>query len=131
MAVAAEIQLAVDKYVELYKLCKETEGKMEALRAAIEPYMQESGLSAIDATDGSAFVSFGVSERPVMNARYTTYELEEVSSFLTSAQRRRCVVEVVDKEKLEALCKLGELPEDILTRRLTRTVRSFSVRLRK
>lgn len=131
MAVAAEIQLAVDKYVELYKTCKEMEERMEELRAAIEPYMHQAGLAAVDATDGSAFIALGVSQRPVMNARYTTYGLEEVAPLLTPALRRRCVVEVVDKEKLEALCKLGELPEDILARKLTRTASSFSVRLRK
>jgi hypothetical protein len=123
-----DIQVAVDQYVRLYEQQKTLKEELDALRHVIEPYMKEQGLQIITATDGRARLELSQQQRPVMNARYTTYDIQDIIPLLSASVRKKCVVEVVDKEKLEALHKLGEVPADVLARKVTKPTYSFTVR---
>lgn len=126
-----EMQLAVDQYLNLYQAHKKLKDQVDTLREVIEPYMKENEFTFIEGTDGLGRVELTQQDRPVMNARYTTYDVQQISSFLSSALKKKCVVEVVDKEKLEALCKLGEVPADVLTHKITRPTFGFTARFPK
>jgi hypothetical protein len=130
IAVNPEIQLAVDQYLNLYRQFKAIKDELDGLRKVIEPYMRENELDVILASDGRGQVERTVQERPVMNARYTTYDLAELSSLLPANVRKKCVVEVIDKERLEALHRLGEVSDAILQCKVTKPSHQFSARLR-
>ncbi len=127
-SIRKDIQVAVDEYVRLYEQQKALKEELDALRGVIEPYMKEQGLPNITATDGRARLEITEQQRPVMNARYTTYDIQDIAPLLSASVRKKCVVEVVDKEKLEALHKLGEVPADVLARKVTKSTSSFTVR---
>lgn len=130
-SVKKEMQLAVDQYLSVYQDYKKLKDELDSLKEVIEPYMKENELPFIEGTDGRGKVELTLQERPAMNARYTTYDIQEIASLLSPALKKKCVVEVVDKEKLEALCKLGEVPEEVLKRKLTKQSYSFVTRLQK
>jgi dethiobiotin synthetase len=126
--VQADVQAAVDEYMVLYRQYKATEDALGALRKVIEPYMKECELTSLPCSDGSGRIDLSLVERPVMNARYTSYAIEDVAGWLTPSTRKKCVVEVIDKEKLEALCQLGEVPAQVLDRKVTRPSYSLIAR---
>jgi hypothetical protein len=130
-SVKKEMQLAVDQYLSVYQEYKKMKDQVDTLREVIEPYMKENDLPFIEGTDGRGKVERTLQERPTMNARYTTYDIHEIAGLLSPALKKKCVVEVVDKDKLEALCKLGEVPEDILNRKVTKQSYSFVARFQK
>ncbi|MCL6443982.1 MAG: hypothetical protein K6T83_11085 [Alicyclobacillus sp.] len=127
----ADIQLAVDEYVRLYAEVKQLETKLDELRAIIEPYMVQEAVRELSTTDGSGRLVMNQSERPVMSARYTSYDVNEIAALLPPNLRKKCIVEVVDKDKLEALSKLGEVSPDVVARKITRSTTSLMVRLDK
>lgn len=124
----AEMQAAVDHYLHLYNESKKLEEQLKVLRGVIEPYMKSNNVDAIAGSDGLQRIELTQQSRPVMTSRYSSYDVTEISGLLQPAARKKCVVEVVDKDKLEALCKLGELPETLLSHKVTSTTHSFSVR---
>jgi|SRR5579875_2146196 len=128
-SIRKDIQLAVDQYLNLYQEYKKLKDELDELKGVIEPYMNETGFTCISGTDGQGRVELTEQDRPVMNARYTTYDINEISNLLQPSVRKKCIVEVVDKEKLEALHKLGEVPADVLSRKITRKSNSFITRL--
>ncbi|WP_026961487.1 hypothetical protein [Alicyclobacillus herbarius] len=129
--VRADVQVAVDHYLELYAEAKQLEKKMDALRKVIEVYMKENDLEQMAHSNGGGWIQLVPQERPVMTSRYTTYDTAELANLLPPAVRKKCLVEVVDKDKLEALAKLGEVPEDVLQRKVTRSSVSWVVRFEK
>jgi hypothetical protein len=129
--VRADIQLAVDQYLELYSVYKQLEKKIDELRKVIEPYMKENGLDHVANSDGTGRVQLTLAERPIMTSRYTTYDADEICSLLNASVWKKCVVEVVDKEKLEALAKMGEVPEEVLAHKVTKPSYSMVVRYEK
>ncbi|GMA50801.1 hypothetical protein GCM10025857_21580 [Alicyclobacillus contaminans] len=128
VTVRKDIQGAVDAFVRLHAQMKAVREEMEALRQVIEPYMAEQGVGVITTSDGTARVERATQDRPLLSARYTTYELDEVLPLLPAQARKQCVVEVVDKEKLEALHKLGQVPDEALKCKRTRVTVTLSVR---
>lgn len=126
-----EMQVAIDEYLRVYKEYKRLEDALGELRQIIEPYMKEQALNSVEGSDGLGRLDLSLQQRPIMNARYTTYALEDMADCLTHALKKKCVVEVVDKDKLEALCKLGELPQEVLERKTVRASYSFIARLNK
>lgn len=127
-AVRRDIQVAVDQYLNIYQEHKKLKEQLDGLREVIQPYMDEHELPFIEATDGRGRVEVSHQERPVMNARYTTYDAAEIAQLLQPSLRKKCIVEVVDKEKLEALCKLGEAPSSVLERKITKPITNFAAR---
>ncbi|SFV08305.1 hypothetical protein [Alicyclobacillus macrosporangiidus] len=129
--VRADIQVAVDQYLELYAEAKKMEKKLEALRQVIEAYMKENGLDQVEHTDRRGHIQLIVQQRPITTSRYTTYDAAEISSLLPPNVRKKCIVEVIDKDKLEALAKLGEVSADVLSRKQTNSSVSWVVRYQK
>lgn len=129
--IRSDVQVAVDQYLELYVEAKKIEKKLDALRQVIEAYMKENGLDRVDHTDGRGHIQLTVQERPIMTSRYTTYDAGDIASLLPPNVRKKCIVEVIDKEKLEALEKLGEVSEEVLSRKQTKSSVSWVVRYQK
>jgi hypothetical protein len=126
-----EMRLYVDEYLSLYQESKKILEQMEQLREKIEPYMTENNLDALEGSRGQGRIERKQVERPILNARFTTYNVEDVIHLLPANSKKKCLVEVVDKDKLEALCKLGEVSEDVLQMKQTKTTYSFNVRINK
>lgn len=124
-----EVQIAVDTYLALYRQSKEIEAKMKSLRGVIEPFLKQHPDSVLEAGDGSGKIELTSSKRPIMNAQYTTYNIEDISSLLPANILRKCTVQVVDKERLESLGKLGQIPEEVLALKQTRESVSFTCKL--
>lgn len=125
------IQDAVDQYLELYTVSKQLEERMKELRSPIEAFMKEQQVPFIFDRQRTGKVQLGQTDRATATARYTTYALEDVLPLLPQASVEKCVVQVVDKDKLEALAKLGEVPSVVLEHKATRPSYSFSVRIDK
>ncbi|QSO46504.1 hypothetical protein JZ786_18850 [Alicyclobacillus mengziensis] len=129
--IPGQVQDAVDQYMELYQVSKQLDERMSALRKVIEPFMRDNEISAIRDRNRTGKVQLNVQERARMTARYTTYEVEQLSKLLEPHLIQRCLVEVVDKDKVEALSKLGELPADVIDYRTTSPTYSLTVRFEK
>ena len=125
------IQDAVDQYMELYQVSKQLEERMLTLRKVIEPFMRDNAVDSVRDRNRTGKVQLTVQERAKVTARYTTYELDELCKVLDPSLIQRCVVEVVDKDKVEALAKLGEIPSTVSEHRTTVPTYSLTVRLNK
>lgn len=128
VAIPAEILDAVDQYLELYTVYKQLEARLKELRTYIEPFMRENSLEHIGNRNRTGRVQLTLAERPSATARYSTYDLAEILALLEPSAAEKCVVNVVDKDKLEALAKLGEVPTEVLEHRITKPTYSLSVR---
>lgn len=129
--IPSTIQDAVDQYMELHQVSKQLEERMKTLRQAIEPFMREHAVDYIRDKNRTGKVQLTMLERATMTSRFTTYEVEAMSKALEPSALKRCLVEVVDKDKLEALCKLGEIPADVLAYKSTKPTYSLTVRFDK
>lgn len=125
------VQDAVDQYMEFYRVYKQLEEKMQEMRKIIEPFMKDNGVDAISDRKQTGRVQLTLQERAKMTSRYTTYDIEELSKAFDSKLVKKCLVEVVDKEKVEALTKLGEFPSDISSYKSTAPAYSLAVRFNK
>ncbi|MDQ0189852.1 hypothetical protein JI721_06720 [Alicyclobacillus cycloheptanicus] len=125
------VQDAVDQYIEVYRVYKQLEERMQEMRNIIEPYMKANDVQVISDRQHSGKIHLTVQERAKVTSRYTLYDVDALSQLLDSTMMKKCLVEVVDKEKVEALCKMGELPEEVSTCRSVSPTYSFSVRLTK
>lgn len=119
------IQLAVDTYVDLYREYKELEAKVQELKSTIEPFMKETGYDALLTSNGTGKVELLKQQRVTSTTRYSTYTLEDIATYLTPSLRKKCIVEVVDKDKLESLCKLGEISSEVLERKAAKEMYIF------
>lgn len=126
-----EIQQAVDQYVALHFVSKQMEERMRKMKEVILPFMTEHGLTIIPSKEQPGQVHIMTTERSPMTSRYSTYHLDTISSYLSPEVLEKCVVSVVDRDKLDALYKMGEIDEDILSHKTTQTSYSLIVRPRK
>lgn len=124
-----EVQIAVDTYLAGYRQSKELESKLKSLRSVIEPFLKQHPDAVLEATDGSGKIELTTSRRPVMNAQYTTYSVEDIAPLLPANVLRKCTVQVVDKDCLESLGKLGQVPDEVLALKQTRESLSFICKL--
>ena len=75
--------------------------------------MKDHGVEAISDRKQTGRVQLTLQERAKMTSRYTTNDIEELSKAFDPKLVKKCLVEVVDKDKVEALTHLGEFPFDI------------------
>jgi hypothetical protein len=129
--VPVQIQDAVDQYMELHQVSKQLEERMKELREIILSFMKEHEMKQIHDKNRTGKVQLSVTERATMTSRYTTYDLAELAKSLNPVQLQKCVVSVVDKEKLDALSKLGEVDADVLAQKTTKPSFSLIVRFDK
>lgn len=125
--ITANIQGAVDEYISLHQTAKELEARMKQLRAIIEPFMEQNQLEQLLGTQAGA-VAHQASQRPVMSAKYTSFEPAQIDGFLTEEIRERVYVPRVDKDMLEAVVKLGQVSEEVLKLKIVNQSRSFVVK---
>lgn len=126
-----QIQDAVDQYMELHQVSKQLDERMKELKDLIVSFMKESEFEHIRDKNRTGKVQLVVIERASVTARYTTYNLEELTNLLEPALLQRCTVSVIDKDKLEALSKLGEVATDVLSHKSTKPSYSLNVRIDK
>lgn len=129
--IPAQVQDAVDQYMELHQVSKQLESRMKDLREVILPFMKENEVELIRDNNLTGKVQLSVTERATMTSRYTTYGLEELAKLLDPTLLQKCVVSLVDKDKLEALSKLGEIDANVLTHKSTKPSYSLMVRFDK
>jgi hypothetical protein len=125
------MQNTVDQFIELYMVSKQLEERMKPLREAILAFLKEQNLEYIENRKRTGKVQLTVAERPTMTSRYSVYDIEELSRLLDVSMMQRCMVQVVDKDKLEALCKLGEIESEVLKHKSTKQTYSLTVRYDK
>lgn len=101
--VRQDIQKKVDRYLEFHKYVSTLNTRLKELRAEIEPYMDEKGLERIygDKQEGSIDIVY--QQRPEVNARYTTYDMNKVSKVISRKQLEMCLTKVVDREMIDYL----------------------------
>lgn len=124
--VTLDCQAEVDKYIRLHEEYKKIEKQLEELRKVIEPALQESNLVKVNGTQGGS-VQVITQERPNVTGRYSTYELEDIEQFLSAKAKKACIVKRIDREKLEALMKIGEVDEEL--QELKRLTPQVSIRV--
>lgn len=129
MRLPQDVQIAVDTYLALYRQSKELDSRLKSLRSVIEPFLKEHPDAVLDATDGSGKIELTASRRPIMNAQYTTYNIEDITPHLPAHILRKCTVQVIDKDRLESLGKLGQIPDEVLELKQTRESLSFTCKL--
>lgn len=125
------VQDAVDQYMEIYKVYKQLEERMQETRKIIEPFMKDNGVDAISDTKQTGRIQLTLQERAKMTSRYTTYDIADLSKAVEPNLVKKCLVEVIDKDKVEALAKLGELPSNVSSYRSTAQSYSLTVRFNK
>lgn len=123
-----KMQRVTDEYIELYKKQKKLKEEMDALRNIIEPYMLENNIEELKGFTVDGYLKLSEQERPTVTARYSTYDIEEISPLLPTKMKNKCIVKVIDKEALEGLYKLGEISEEILHKKNTKKSVRLSVK---
>ena len=126
--IPTRVQEAVDQYVEIYQVWKQLEVRMKSLRDVILPFMKEHEIQEIPDKLNMRKVQLFITQRAAMTSRYTTYDFAELAALMNPALLEKCVVSVVDKEKVMALSSLGEIDESILTHKSTQSSYSLQVR---
>lgn len=127
MKILKSMQGAVDEYIQVHAEMKKLENHLKELRGIIEPFMEISKIGRIGGSAGGA-LALQVSQRPPMNAKYTSYELDILAEFLTPKVQKKVVVPRIDKDLLEAIVKLGEAPKEILDLKITSESRAFVIK---
>lgn len=125
-----QVQDAVDQYMELYQVYKQLEERIQGLKKVIETFMREHEVDSIPDRNRTGRVQLNVQERAKLTSRYTTYDVEDLSKVLDLNLVQKCLVEVVDKDKVEALSKLGVFP-DVSPYKVTSQTYSLLVRFEK
>ena len=110
-----DIQDSVDEYLALHEQISELNKKLKALRNDIEPYMEKYDIEEIKGTEKGKILRPPVSRAP-MNANYTTYDVTKISMAVPKKFHDDCIVEVVDKEELEKLVKLGKFSQRTISK---------------
>lgn len=117
---------AVDEYISLHQQVKEMEKRMAELKEAINPFIEVT--DRLQGSKGS--IVRQVSNRPVMNAEYTSYELDDIKDYITPSIKRigGLLVTRVAAKNLELLVEAGKLPAEILSFKKVNVVKSIVVR---
>jgi hypothetical protein len=105
-----DIQEAVDKYIDIDAEYKKLGKQLKALRGEIEPYMEEKGLTRIDGT-GRGAIELVATNRANITSKFSSYD-PAVVSLLDAESAKMCKVEVIDKDVLEGLVKMGKISAD-------------------
>lgn len=127
VTISSNVQDMIESYIEKHKQYKDLEKQLKLLRSSIEPFMTDNNLNVVVSMANKGKITLDSLERPVVTSRYTYYNLDLVNPYLSVQARRKCVVNLIDKEALEALEKLKEVPADALNCRVVSTISRFQV----
>lgn len=126
--IPANIQEQVDEYVDLHKACKELESRLKKLRKEIEPFMEENELESIRNSAGNGAIHLEPSNMAIVTAQFTAYS-PSILEQLGKEVAEMVMETVVDRDKLEAMVKLGVIQEDhIKPYKQFKAVRKFTVK---
>jgi hypothetical protein len=124
--IPADIQAKVDEYIELDAAMKKLNAQLKAMRPDIEAYMENNDIDEINGSHRGK-ISLVPRNMPIMNTRYTSYDVEAIMPLLPPKYRRECIVKVVDKEVLEMLVKTNKVPKSIQSFKLSNPSRAFTI----
>jgi len=124
--IPAEIQASVDEYIELDAAMKKLQAQLKKMRPDIECYMENNGIDEIEGSHRGK-ISLVPRNMPIMNTRYTSYDVEKIMPLLPPKYRRECIVKVVDKEVLEMLVKTNKVPKSIQSYKLSNPATAFTI----
>jgi hypothetical protein len=110
--VRKEIMEKVEAYHIKHAQMKKLERELKDLRNEIEPYMKERGLNNI-LNDLGKGVALEQRRMPYITARYSTYETEDLLMVLEPKLVADCIVEVVDRDIIDAMVKLSKIPPEV------------------
>lgn len=92
---------------------RQLERDMKRLRAELEEYMDSKGLDFIFDDNGLG-VAREVREMTEITARYTTYDVDDLIVGVDNPEViADCIVEVVDRDLVQAKILTGELPKEV------------------
>ena len=124
--VSKDIQAKVDEYIELDAEFKKIKAELSAMRDEIQPYMEENNLTVIKGSLRGAISLSPRSQAPI-TARYSSYNVDEVSEFLDAKGKRKAIVKVVDRDVLEMMIKEGSAPEELLQLKQYNETTTFTI----
>lgn len=113
----------VDEALELDAQIKELSKKLKELRNEIEPYMRENNVKEIVGKNGA--VALQPRNMALVTAQYTTYSTD-VLDLMSAKDAKEAKVILVDREKVEALDKLGRLSSSPEQYRIYNSVEAFT-----
>ncbi|MMZ43595.1 hypothetical protein D1872_51550 [compost metagenome] len=102
----------VEQYRRMSLQYRNLERELEKLKKEIQPYMEEKGITEILDETGQGVV---LEERrmPDLTTRYTTYDIDDMIEVLDPAVVSECIVEVIDRDIVEAKVLLKQVPQEI------------------
>jgi hypothetical protein len=103
----------VDKFLSLYDEYHALKETMEKLKEELETYMIEHEVKELDGYKTNRKIVLQPVHRPKVTSRYSTYDVESILPFLNKETKEKCLVQVVDKDAIEAYIQLNMLPKDI------------------
>jgi hypothetical protein len=102
----------VEEYRHKHRMFKQLERELKRLKEEIQPYMEEKGVAEILDELGQG-VALEDRKMPLLSTRYTTYDIDDLAMVLDPVVASECIVEVIDKDIVEAKVLLGEIPAEI------------------
>jgi len=126
--VPKDLQAKIDDYITKTKEKNKLESELKALKPFIEGYMDEQNLFTLRGSVAGGIDKIPTS-RPKVTSRYTYYDPEIIVAELPMEVARKCIVEVVDKEIVDAFAVLGIIDEDVIDSAKTSTS-SFNYKVR-
>jgi len=107
----------VDKYLSLYDEYHALKETLESMKEELEQYMFQQGVKELDGYTTNRKIVLQPVHRPKVTSRYSTYDVKDILPYLDDKTKEKCLVQVVDKEAIEAYIKLDVLPKEIEDRK--------------
>lgn len=130
VAIRKDIQATVDEHINMYIEYKNLEKKLKSSRDSIEPYMKDKSLVEIKGTGGGA-IQLVEQNRAPMTTNFTKYEASAIIPLLNANAKKKCVVQLINGEILEAMATLGEVSKELLSFKVTKQSHNFTVQVPK
>lgn len=121
----SETRRQVQRLIELHAQMKAYEAEMALLKKSIMPFLVQA--KEIKDAAGNAVV-LQESNRPVMNAEFTSFELSDVQEFLTPSIKKLVTETRISNKKLTGAVELGKLPPEVLAFKKVSQVQSMVVK---
>ena len=122
-----EIQMDVDDYLELHEMYTQLEAQLKKLRKNIEPFMEVNDITRIEGSNGKA-IEIVDQVRANVTSNFTTYDVDAVRDMVPKRYLNQVIVECVDRDKLEALVKLGRVKQTVYRHKTFKSTPCFMVR---
>jgi len=106
------MQAQIDDFIAKTKQKNKLEKELKELRPFIEEWIEVSEQAVIKGSTGGTINKIATS-RPQVTSRYTYYDAEIIVAELPMDIARKCIVEVVDKNIVDAFITLGVIDEDV------------------